>query len=92
MSSEFGVHPTMISTRKQELIKRANELFARGNKAPAAGDAQKVIDDLHRKIGQLQGIAPGGERWRRRFDRPALLHWLVFKRDQCRDLPLSAKA
>src|SRR6202035_5520851 len=33
---------------------RATELFARGNKAPAAEDAQKVIDDLHRKIGQLQ--------------------------------------
>jgi transposase len=28
-------------------------LFARGSKAPAA-DAQKVIDDLRRKIGQLQ--------------------------------------
>ena len=55
LSSEFGVHPTMISTWKQELSKRASELFARGNKTPAAvGDAQKVIDDLHRKIGQLQ--------------------------------------
>ena len=32
----------------------AGELFARGSKAPAAEDAQKVIDDLHRKIGQLQ--------------------------------------
>jgi hypothetical protein len=30
------------------------ELFARGSKSPAVGDAQKVIDDLHRKIGQLQ--------------------------------------
>src|SRR5882724_7611262 len=39
---------------KQELVKRAGELFARGNKAPAVDDAQKVIDDLHRKIGQLQ--------------------------------------
>jgi hypothetical protein len=28
-------------------------LFWRGSKAPAE-DAQKVIDDLHRKIGQLQ--------------------------------------
>jgi transposase len=28
-------------------------LFARGNTAPAVDDA-KVIDDLHRKIGQLQ--------------------------------------
>jgi transposase len=54
LSSEFGVHPTMISTWKQELMKRASELFARGNKAPTAEDAQKVIDDLHRKIGQLQ--------------------------------------
>lgn len=54
LSSEFGVHPTMISTWKQELMKRANELFSRGNKAASGGDAQKVIDDLHRKIGQLQ--------------------------------------
>ncbi len=46
--------PTMISNWKQELVKRAGELFARGSKAPAAEDAQKVIDDLHRKIGQLQ--------------------------------------
>jgi hypothetical protein len=30
------------------------QLFARGSKAPAVEDAQKVIDDLHRKIGQLQ--------------------------------------
>src|SRR5258708_26465582 len=54
LSAEFGVHPTMISNWKQELVKRAEELFARGSKAPAVEDAQKVIDDLHRKIGQLQ--------------------------------------
>ena len=53
LSVEFGVHPTMISNWKQERVKRAGELFARGSKAPAE-DAQKVIDDLHRKIGQLQ--------------------------------------
>jgi hypothetical protein len=35
-------------------VKRVGELFARGSKAPAAEDAQKVIDDLHLKIGQLQ--------------------------------------
>ena len=33
---------------------RAGELFARGNKAATVEDAQRVIDDLHRKIGQLQ--------------------------------------
>jgi transposase-like protein len=54
LSAEFGVHPTMISNWKQELVKRAGELFARGSKAPAVEDVQKVIDDLHRKIGQLQ--------------------------------------
>ncbi len=42
LSAEFGVHPTMISNWKQELVKRAGELFARGSKAPAAEDAQKV--------------------------------------------------
>ena len=67
LSSEFGVHPTMISNWKQELVTRAGELFARGNKAAAVEDAQRVIDDLHRKIGQLQverdflaGQEPGG--------------------------------
>jgi transposase len=38
----------------EELVKRAGELFARGSKSVAAEDAQKVIDDLHRKIGQRQ--------------------------------------
>ena len=54
LSAEFGVHATIISAWKQELVKRAGELFERGNKSAVADDAQKVIDDLHRKIGQLQ--------------------------------------
>lgn len=52
LSSAYGVHPTMISTWKQELVKRSSELFERGNKQ--ADDPQKTIDNLHRKIGQLQ--------------------------------------
>lgn len=52
LASEYGVHPTMISTWKQELVRNAKELFERGNKK--AEDPQKVIDHLHRKIGQLQ--------------------------------------
>jgi hypothetical protein len=35
-------------------VRRRRGLFARGKKAPAVDDVQKVIDDLHRKIGQLQ--------------------------------------
>jgi hypothetical protein len=42
----------MISTWKQELMKRAGELFERSNRKTA--DPQKEIDNLHRKIGQLQ--------------------------------------
>ena len=45
LSAEFGVHPTMISNWKQELVKRAGELFARGSTAPVK-DAQKVGVDL----------------------------------------------
>lgn len=52
LSSEYGVHPTMISTWKQELVKNARDLFERGNKKGT--DPQKEIDNLHRKIGQLQ--------------------------------------
>ena len=57
LSAEFGVHPTMISGWKQELVTRAGELFARGNKAPAVADAQKVIDDLHRKSASCRSSA-----------------------------------
>ncbi len=51
LSAEFGVHATMISAWKQEMVKRASELFERGNKAAVADDAHKVIDDLRREIG-----------------------------------------
>jgi len=53
LSSEFGVHATMISTWKQELAKRADELFERGSAKKPDGQ-QAMIDNLHRKIGQLQ--------------------------------------
>jgi transposase len=46
------VHPTMISTWKQELVRNAKDLFERGH--TKLEDPQKVIDNLHRKIGQLQ--------------------------------------
>ena len=53
LSAEYGVHPTMISTWKQELARRAAELFERGAKK-AEGDQQKTIDELYRQIGQLK--------------------------------------
>lgn len=52
LSSEHVVHVTMISTWKQELFKRADEIFERGNKK--ATDPQQTIDNLYRNIVQLQ--------------------------------------
>jgi transposase len=52
LASEFGVHPTMISAWKQELVKNVKALFERGNKKTE--DPQKIVGHLHRKIGQLQ--------------------------------------
>ncbi|TMK48910.1 MAG: hypothetical protein E6G70_10090 [Alphaproteobacteria bacterium] len=43
LSAEFGVHPTMISDWKQELVKRAGELFAR------VGQLQVECDFLARQ-------------------------------------------
>lgn len=55
LSAEYGVHPTMISTWKQELARRAAELFERGAKK-AEGEQQKTIDELYRQIGQLMKV------------------------------------
>ena len=52
LSAEFGVHPTMISGWKQELVKRAGELFARGSKAPARRDNPDAIAPLRVDDGQ----------------------------------------
>lgn len=53
LSAEYGVHPTMISTWKQELARRAAELFERGAKK-AEDPQQQTIDELYRQIGQLK--------------------------------------
>ena len=54
LSAEYGVHATMISTWKQELVRRAQELFERGAKKASEGEQQKTIDELYRQIGQLK--------------------------------------
>jgi hypothetical protein len=50
LSVEFGVHPTMISSWKQELVKRAGELFARGN--PEGGAVRKPAMHAARDCAQ----------------------------------------
>jgi transposase len=66
LAAEFGVHPTMISNWKQELVKRATELFARGNKAPAAEDAanraaDRGCDQRCREFGYFGKRQPADE-------------------------------
>jgi len=57
LSAVFDVHPTVISTRKQKLVKRAAALFGRSSKAPAFEYTQKVIVDLHGKNGSDIGVS-----------------------------------
>ena len=51
LAAEHGVHPTMISTWKNDLAAQAASVF--GTQQRREADVQKTIDDLHRRIGQL---------------------------------------
>ncbi len=52
LTSEYGVHPTMITRWKQELVENAADLFGKGKKKEESHDA--TIAELYRKIGQLE--------------------------------------
>jgi transposase-like protein len=52
LSSHFGVHPTMISAWKRQLLDGAAELFDKNNKSRKQIEGQ--LDELYRQIGQLK--------------------------------------
>ena len=52
LSSRFGVHPTMISAWKRQLLDGAAELFDKNNKSRKQIEGQ--LDELYRQIGQLK--------------------------------------
>jgi transposase len=51
IARENQVHPLLVGQWKATLRERMHELFERGNPAPE--DSEKVIAQLHQKIGQL---------------------------------------
>lgn len=52
LSSQFGVHPTMIHSWKRALLEGASGVFERGGrKAPEIDEEQ--MKELHAKIGEL---------------------------------------
>ena len=52
LAGRYGVHPTMITRWKKELIDNAPELFGRGSRRDKDINAQ--IEELYRQIGQLK--------------------------------------
>jgi transposase-like protein len=51
IARENDVHPLLVGQWKTTIRERLHELFERGNQAPE--DSEKMIAQLHQKIGQL---------------------------------------
>jgi transposase len=51
IARENNVHPLLVGQWKTTLRERMHELFGRGNQT--SEDSEKVIAQLHQKIGQL---------------------------------------
>lgn len=52
LASEYKVHPTQITRWKQELVKRASDVFGKSLKKEASHEGE--VAELHRQIGKLK--------------------------------------
>ncbi len=50
--SRFGVHPTMVSNWKRQMLEGAADIFDKSSKSRKQAEAQ--TDELFRQIGQLK--------------------------------------
>ena len=53
LASEYDVHTTQINQWKRELKEALPGVFARGKSAEEK-DQEKLVDDLYKRIGQLE--------------------------------------
>ena len=51
LASRHGVHPNQIATWRKQLLEHAGEVFDHGT--PALDDAERRIQDLRAKVGEL---------------------------------------
>jgi transposase len=55
LTSQYGIHPTMIHNWKRQLLEGANSLFENSCKGSRGSENhQAQIDELYRQIGQLK--------------------------------------
>jgi transposase len=52
LAAQYEVHPTQITSWKNELLQRATEMFGGAAAAESATDREK-LHELHAKIGEL---------------------------------------
>ena len=52
IASRFGVHPTLVSTWKRQMLEGAADIFDKRNKSHKQAEAQTA--ELYRQIGQLK--------------------------------------
>lgn len=53
LSGEYGVHVTQIGQWKKELCDKLPEIFS-GKNDPKAKASESLIEDLYKRIGQLE--------------------------------------
>ena len=52
IANRFGVHPTMVSTWKRQMLDGAADIFDKSHKSKKQAEAK--TDELYRQIGQLK--------------------------------------